>query len=286
MHSAYIPKPNGYDIEWRLLEADAAKARLVDPKAFGAAPVGNAHGWTHQARLLGSGLYRIELTQGHFYRFSSSNEWKFNLTVYDAAGYQLYAGVGELDRVRPLDDPLAYELLALRDAAAFVKVEATGGATSTLVDLLVETTGASIGGDAPRQSDLATQGQGSGAAQAHAAFFGGAGADRVIGKPRAPNTIVGGTGDDVIELKTAAKTLSRVDGGLARDTLIVGFPSSAARLTRINAYGPYRHLEPNGSKHDAHALSGSPDGAIIIVRSIEQVVFSDRTVEFKDLPGY
>ncbi len=271
---------------WRLQETDAAKARLMDNKAYVAAPAGNAHGWTQQAKLLGSGLYRIELTQGHFYRFSSSNEWAGNLTVYDAAGYQLYAGLGELDRLRPLDDPLAHELLALRDGAVFIKVEASGGATSTQVDLLVETTGASLGGDAPRQIDLSSMGQGPGAAQAHAAFFGGAGADRVVGKPRAPNTLFGGTGDDVIELKTQAKTLSRVDGGLARDTLIVGFPSTAAQLSRLNAYGPYRHLAPQGSQPDAHALSGSPDGAVIIVRSIERVQFSDKAVEFKDLPGY
>ncbi len=258
----------------------------MDDKAYAAAPAGNAHGWTHQAKLLGSGLYRIEISQGHFYRFSSSNEWSGNLTVYDAAGYQLYAGLGELDRVHPLDDPLAYELLALRDGAVFVKVEASGGAISSLVDLLIETTGASVGGDAPRQIDLATLGQGAGAALAHAAFFGGAGADRITGKPRAPNTIFAGSGDDVIELKTQAKTLSRVDGGLARDTLIVGFPSTAAQLGRLNAYGPYRHLAPNGSLPDAHALSGSPDGAVIIVRSIERVQFSDKTLEFKDLPGY
>jgi hypothetical protein len=198
--------------------------------------------------------------------------------VYDAAGYQLYAGLGELDRVRPLDDPLAYELLALRDDPVFVKVEASGGASSALVDLRVETTGASLDGEAARHIDLATQ--------AHAAFFGGSRADRITGKPQAPNTIVGGSGDDVIELKTAAKTLSRVDGGLARDTLIVGFPSSAAQLSRINAYGPYRHLAPQGSQHEAHALSGSPDGALIIVRSIELVQFSDKTLAFKDLPGY
>lgn len=281
-----MPKPNGYDIEWRLPESAAAQARAMDGQAYGAAPAGNAHGWTRQAELLGSGLYRIELTQGHFYRFSSSNQWAGNLTVYDAAGYQLYAGLGELDRVRPLDDPLAYELLALRDGPVFVKVEASGGASSALVDLRVETTGASLGGEAARQIDLATQGQGAAAAHAHAAFFGGSGADRITGKPQAPNTIVGGSGDDVIELKTAAKTLSRVDGGLARDTLIVGFPSSAAQLSRINAYGPYRHLAPQGSQHEAHALSGSPDGALIIVRSIELVQFSDKTLAFKDLPGY
>ncbi len=281
-----MPKPNGYDIEWRLSELAAAQARAMDGQAYGAAPAGNAHGWTRQAELLGSGLYRIELTQGHFYRFSSSNQWAGNLTVYDAAGYQLYAGLGELDRVRPLDDPLAYELLALRDGPVFVKVEASGGASSALVDLCVETTGASLGGEAARQIDLATQGQGAAAAQAHAAFFGGSGADRITGKPQAPNTIVGGSGDDVIELKTAAKTLSRVDGGLARDTLIVGFPSSAAQLSRINAYGPYRHLAPQGGQHEAHALSGSPDGALIIVRSIELVQFSDKTLAFKDLPGY
>jgi hypothetical protein len=285
VHSPYIAQPNGYDTQWRLAEAEAAQAQPLAASAFRDAGA-NAHGWTHQALVLGSGLYRVELSRGHFYRFSSNNAWAGNLTVHDAAGYQLYAGLGELDRDRPLDDPLAYALLALQDGAVFIKVEAVGGATSPNVDLLVERTAASLGGEAGRTVDLSTQGQGADAPRAHAAFHGGDGDDRIVGKPLAPNSIFAGGGDDTIELKTAAKTLSRVDGGLARDTLVAGFASTAARLVRLNAYGPYRHLPPNTGRPDAHALSGSPDGAVIIVRSIERVQFTDTTVEFRSLPGH
>jgi hypothetical protein len=36
----------------------------MDGQAYGPVPAGDAHGWARQAELLGSGLYRIELTQG------------------------------------------------------------------------------------------------------------------------------------------------------------------------------------------------------------------------------
>ncbi len=267
-------------------ETEAAKAKPLASSLFQPAAASNAHGWTHQAKVMGSGLYRVELNQGHFYRFSSSNEWSFNLTVYDAAGYQIYAGLNEPDRMGTLGQ-LSHALLAARDGAVFVKVEVAGGAQSSLVDLVIETTAATRGGDAPSTIDLARFGQGAQAATAEAAFFGGPGGNRITGKPMAANTIYGGSGDDVIELRTASNKISLVDGGLARDTLIVGFTSGQAKLARVNAYGPFRMIMgPKDSRPDAHALTGNSDGSTLLLRSIERIQFSDKTVEMKDLPGY
>jgi len=287
VHSSYIARPNGYDIEWRLQEVDAAKAKPLAESVFTAAPA-NDQGWTHEARLLGSGLYRVALKQGHFYRFSSSNEWSFNLTVHDEAGYQLYAGLNEPDRIGSLGQ-LSFPLLAVRDGVVFVKVDVGGGAESNRVDLLIETSAASRAAEAYVTVDLGRANQ---AATAPAAFFGephgyaGPGGHRITGKPFAANTIYGGTGSDVIELKTQANKTSVVDGWLGSDTLIVGFPSSEAKLVKRNAYGPFRHLTPQGRDPDAHALMGSPDGAALILRSIEFVQFSDKTLQLKDLPGF
>ncbi|WP_156089055.1 hypothetical protein [Paucibacter sp. KBW04] len=248
----------------------------------------NPHGWERRAEVLGSGVYRVELQKGHFYRFGSSNEWSFNLTVFDEAGYQLYAGLNEPDRIGSLGK-LAHPMLALRDGPVFVKVEVSGGASSNLVDLQVESSAATRGSDQASTVDLAAAGSGSGAAKAaaEAAFYGGAGGNHIVGKPQAVNLIYAGNGNDVIELKTASDKLSLIDGGLARDTLVLGFSSQLAKLKRVNAFGPFRLVvTPVSGQHDAHLLSGSPDGARLILRSIERIQFSDKTVEMRDLAGY
>lgn len=287
----YIATPNGYDLEWQLLEADAAKARSLSGQDFTAAPA-NAFGWTQRAQLLGSGLYRIELEQGNFYRFSSGNEWAFNMTVYDAAGYQLYAGLNEPDRIGSLGN-LSFTLLAARKGPVFVKVDASGGAPTKQVDLLIETSASTRAGAAYVTVDLSVMGPGAQAASAAAAFFGepvgyqGSGGHRIAGKPGAENTIYGGTGSDVIELKTQSNKTSLVDGWLGSDTLIVGFASTAAKLKPVNAYGPYRlSMGPKDRRPDAHALTGSADGAVIVLRSVEWVQFTDKTVELRSIPGY
>lgn len=285
VHSPYIPKPTAYDSEWRLAESAAQTAMGVAASRF--QPVlANAHGWEQRADVLGAGIYRVELGKGHFYRFSSSNDWSFNLTVYDEAGYQLYAGVNEPDRIGSLGH-LAFPLLALRDGAVFVKVETSGNAGAALVDLRVEHSAATLSTDAPTSIQLAAFGSGSDAPKAEAAFYGGEGGNRIVGKPQAVNLIYAGNGDDVIELKTASDKLSLVDGGLARDTLVLGFPSQQAKLTRVNAFGPFRFVvTPMPGQHDAHLLSGSPDGARLVLRSIERIQFSDKSVEMRDMPGY
>ncbi|OYU27669.1 MAG: hypothetical protein CFE41_10420 [Burkholderiales bacterium PBB2] len=285
VHSAYISKPTAYDSEWRLVESVAQSAKALAASQFQPAPV-NAHGWEQRADVLGAGLYRVELRKGNFYRFSSNNDWSFNLTVYDEAGYQLYAGVNEPDRIGSLGH-LSYPMLALRDGAAFVKVETSGDAGAAWVDLRVERSTASLGADVATSIQLAALGSGSDAAQAEAAFYGGDAGNRIAGKPQAANLIYAGNGDDVIELKTASDKLSWIDGGLARDTLVLGFPSHLARLKRINAFGPFRLVvTPPVGQHDAHLLSGSPDGARLVLRSIERIQFSDKTVEMKELPGF
>ena len=69
--------------------------------------------------------------------------------------------------------------------------------------------------------------------------------------------------------------------------LVLGFPSQQAKLKRVNAFGPFRFVvTPPLGQHDAHLLSGSPDGARVVLRSIERIQFSDKTVDMKDLPGF
>lgn len=274
--SPYITYPTSLDSNYRITNADATKAIQVSESAFVASP-SNADGWKMQATYSQQGLFKVPVTKGYFYQFSTSSYWPPYLNVYDEAGYEIAFVSGSYSK-----SAISTRVLSIKSGVLYVRVLADISPVFKNADLIIDVNTASLGTDAGQQIDLSTFASGPNAGYLEFGFFGGAGNDRLIGKTQADNTIYGGAGDDVIEISRPSYVYvsSLVDGGEGLDTLVVDFPSAGITLKRVAAYG-YGKTIP-GTLTDSHYIVDK----LITIRNIERIQFTDKTMDVSAMSGY
>lgn len=285
--SPYIAFPTLLDLNFRLKNADAAKAILANESAFVAA-ASNDYGWQMRATYSQQGLFKVPVTKGHFYQFSSSSYWGPCLTIYDEAGYDLLriscappsSGVSSTTK----------KLLVVKTGFVYINVVSQISPVFKNADLVIDVRTNTLGSDSGGTTDLSTFATGPFADQIDVAFFGGAGTDRVIAKTSGNKTVFGGEGDDSIEIKSGTYSSTFFDGGDGIDTAVLDFSSAGISLKRAMAFGWGLSVAgtPNSATEvaDSHDIMLGANSKLIKVRNVERIQFTDKLLNVSALPGY
>ena len=272
--SPYITYPVDLDKSYRLTNAKAALAILADEAAFRASPSNDA-GWKMQATYARQGLFKVPVTQGYFYQFSSSSFWGPCMEVFDDAGYSL----GHTCAPSSSTTSSTYQrILAAKSGYLYVNVTSQMSSAFKNADLVIDVNTDSRGVDGGQQVDLSTFATGQYAEHIEFGFFGGSGNDKITGKIKANNTIYAGAGDDAIEIKLYPYSSAFVDGGPGTDTLVVGFPSTGIALKKVAAFGYGRNLP--SLLTDSFLVVDT----LIVMRNVEYIQFTDKTLAVNVVP--
>ncbi|MBC3831463.1 DUF4214 domain-containing protein [Undibacterium amnicola] len=276
--SPYITYPVDLDRTFRLTNATAALATLADESAFRASPSNDA-GWKMQATYARQGLFKVPVTQGYFYQFSSSSYWGPCMQIYDEAGYSFGLSLGlSCAPSSSTTSSIFRRLLVAKSGYLYVDVTSRTSPVFKNADLVIEVNTDSKGIDGGQQIDLSTFATGQYAEYIDFGFYGGSGNDKIVGKTKGNNMIYAGAGNDLIEIKPYQYNSSFVDGGPGTDTLVVGFSSSGIALKKVAAFG-YGRYSP-GSLTDSLLLIDKS----IVIRDVEYIQFTDKILDVNVIP--
>jgi hypothetical protein len=274
--SPYFTFPSTLDESLRLTNVKAELAFLASESVFSASPV-NDYGWKFQATYAKQGLFRVPVMQGYFYQFSTSSFWGPCIGVYDEAGFQIGSSCAPASSTV---SSTRQQILAAKSGFLYVDVTSRISPSFKNADLVIHVNPDSKGLDGGQQVNLSSFATGPNADLINFGFYGGSGNDQIIGKPSAKNTIYGGAGDDIIEIKSNGYQSSFADGGSGVDTVVVGIASGGVTIKRIAAFG-YESLT-KGASTDAYHISK----VLLRIRNIERIQFTDKTLDVSSIPGY
>ena len=282
--SPYITYPTPSDESLRLKNSEAALAILAKESAF-VASAANDNGWAMHATYSQQGLFKVPVTRGYYYQFSTSSYWPPYLAVYDEAGYRLADDSGSYSV-----SAAAINILAIQSGFLYVSVSAQISPVFANAGLRIDVNPESKGLDSGQQVVLAAFGSGG---KYVTGFYGGKGSDRIDAKNTSSATIYGGGGDDVIEIGDSNFTSAPIiDGGDGNDTLIVNFASTGVTLAKSALYGsgtwqPGTLTDAYGvCKKIAVVIPCAALAADIRIRNIERIQFTDKTMDVSAIPGY